>query len=150
VIGEVESVRYLVNPFGRKLRFHNFEHGRLVDREEALAFLPQSTVGDMCKAVLPTIDAISVGSASLLTTTHDSFLFEARQSEVAEVIAAARPIMEREWSELGTLPEFGHFRCPTDAEVGDNWGPYHECEPMCEKPCDKVNPDGMKPWKEAA
>lgn len=125
-IERANQSRQLVNPFGRVLQFHKVHlvQGRwqISDREEALAFRPQSTVGDMCKAILPTLERESVGwKAELLATVHDSFLFMVRRYQVAGFVRAIKTHLEREWRELGEIEGFGWFTCPADMATGLNW-----------------------------
>jgi DNA polymerase I-like protein with 3'-5' exonuclease and polymerase domains len=167
IVDQVEVEGSLRNPFGRLLRFHNFKRDangggrRLLDREEALAFLPQSTVGDMCKEVLPALDSIGgLTTATLLNTTHDSFLFECHQDEAAWLIEQVRVIVERAWPELGSRKMvvneeggalWGYFRCPADFSVGRNWGKYHRHDPAkCLTPCPRLqNLEGLREWQGA-
>lgn len=139
--------RHLRNEFGRVLRFWNFEmrQGVLIlnDREEALAFRPQSDVGDMCKKVLPDVEfACARNGGELLTTTHDSFLPQVpdRPEVIERVAADLREIMECSWPQLGELPGYGLFRCPVEFGIGRNWGKHHPTE----------NANGIKKWKPAS
>jgi len=155
-VAAVEHYGSLRNPFGRLLRFHRFRRDpatgqrRLLDREEALAFLPQSAVGDMCKAVLPALEGIgALTTATLVTTTHDSFLWECHRSEVALLVQQARAIMERPWREIW-LSGLGNFTCPVDFSVGNNWGKEHRHRQppdpkACPDPCPMLeNREGLR------
>lgn len=115
VIERAKKDKVLVNPFGRRLRFPMF------NPREALAFIPQSTVGDMCKAVLPEMNQGNLWT--LLGTYHDAFLTEMNEEDVWPAMVAQRVILEREWPELGSKPAYGgYFKCPADFKTGRSWG----------------------------
>jgi len=144
-IAEVERERSLRNPLGRKLRFYGFKKNhttgqwKLADREEALAFIPASTVADMAKWWLPRMEnaALSHGGR-LLTMTHDSFASQIPDDPmtIRSYYEETKKIMECEWPQLGKLEGFGIFSCPSDMVVGYNWGKFHEEE----------NPKGLREY----
>ena len=139
LIALVNRLGYLRNPFGRKLRFWNFDRNdigeRMIrDREEVLAYVPASTVGDMCKAVLPAIEEATIEhGGELLTTTHDSFLSDVPVENVDSYQEAARKILEQPWVNLGEF--LGEsFTCPAKFSVGKNWADFHPTR----------NPEGLR------
>jgi len=156
--------RSLTNSFGRVLRFYGFQWNRnkkvmeFTEREEALAFTPASTVGDMVKWMLPRVNAIaSEHGGELLTTTHDSFLSMLPDSPVvvASYHKAMKVVLEREWPEIdngaGILIAMpGKFRCRTDFMTGYNWRKGHVCTPDCDADCVLVNPRGLFDYQEKA
>ena len=91
----------------------------LSDREEALAFIPASSVGDMCKALLSEMEAIPY--TELLTTTHDSFTLACDSSAIEVITVAGRRLMERRWPELGAR-DAKNFWGRVEIETGRNWG----------------------------
>ena len=163
--------RVLTNPFGRVLRFYGFKWNKnkktmeFTEREEALAFTPASTVGDMVKWMLPRVNAIaSEHGGELLTTTHDSFLSMLPDSPVvvASYHKAMKVVLEREWPEmdngLGQMPTIRRkpwstlppFRCRTDFMTGYNWRKGHACTPECDPGCVLFNPRGLFDYQEKA
>ena len=115
----------LRNSFGRRLTFpkKKGDNGWMVaDPAAAVASVPQSDVGDMCKVMLPVLDAIA--DAELVTTTHDSFGFYVTATNIRAVSMKVREAMERAWTEFGTRSIGGkptRFRVPVEISVGRNW-----------------------------
>src|SRR5438046_101466 len=73
VISQITKNRYLVNAFSRRRYFWNPEK----DIPAALDFIPQSTVADIVWSSLNEAYTIARRHGGyLLTTIHDSFLFE--------------------------------------------------------------------------
>lgn len=153
IIGRVERDRYLVNAFGRKLRFWGFVYrdGRWqsTDVNEAVAFVVASACKDMAKAMLrPLDDAGTAHGAELLTTTHDSFTFMVQAGRADALARVSRTLLERPWPEFGVWPESGApgglFACPAEFSVGMNWGDWHEHDNDCTADCDRENPDGIR------
>jgi len=145
IIAEVERERSLRNPLGRKLRFYGFAKNHttgvweLRDREEALAFIPASTVADMAKWWLPRMEKAALDHGGrLLTMTHDSFASQIPDEPevVRSYYEKTKAIMECEWPQLGKIEGFGTFSCPSDMVVGYNWGSFHREE----------NPNGLVAW----
>lgn len=130
----------LRNSFGRKLQFpkKNVDgNWAVADPAAAVASVPQSDVGDMCKAMLPILDGIS--RAELVTTTHDSFGFYVKPEDIGVVAPAVRQAMEKAWTEFGTRSIGGkptRFRVPVEISVGKNWGKKS-----------KDNPEGLDVWQ---
>jgi DNA polymerase-1 len=132
-IAEVLRTGMLTNPFGRTAAFKREKRAKgwiVGEREEALAFRPQSTVGDMCKAMLPRLEQIALEQdAELLATVHDSFLFQVDERLWRVLAVTVKEACEREWPELGEIKGFGYFRCPADLMMGKNWGEAKEQNP---------------------
>jgi DNA polymerase-1 len=134
----------LRNSFGRKLTFpkKSTEVGWVVaDPAAAVAAVPQSDVGDMCKVMLPYLDAVP--SAELVTTTHDSFGFYVRDDPMTVKLVSqnVRVAMERAWTEFGVRSIRGkptRFRVPVEVGVGRNWGKFDSVQ----------NLYGLKPLEE--
>jgi hypothetical protein len=102
------------------LRFWNFDRKqRLLDKEEALAFRPQSIVGDMIKVVGRRLYNMLDSRHRLVTTTHDSWTVSAVGGFEDLVAKSVKVQMEAPWPELGGLA------CPADISVGKCWGKYH-------------------------
>jgi len=164
IVDMASKRRVLTNPFGRMLRFYGFKWNRnkkvmeFTEREEALAFTPASTVGDMVKWMLPRVNAIaSEHGGELLTTTHDSFLSMLPDSPivVASYHKAMKVVLERAWPELdhgaGILINMGSpFRCRTDFMTGYNWRKGHLCHQECDPGCVLDNPRGLFDYQEKA
>jgi len=164
ILDLVKRQRVLRNPFARMLRFYGFKWNRnkkvmeFTEREEALAFTPASTVGDMVKWMLPRVNAIaSKHGGELLTTTHDSFLsmLPDKPAVVAAYHADMKVVLEREWPEMDNGPGIliampGKFRCRTDFTTGYNWRKGHVCTTECKADCVLVNPRGQFDYTEQA
>lgn len=150
--------RKLRNCFGRVFRFYGFRRradGTMIleERNEALACEGQSDTADICKVALPGIEkAAEECGGELLLTTHDSYDAMIPDANVDHYISLAKPLLEREWKELGYIEGYGYFACPVSIEVGRNMGDRHVCaeqEPPCpaEPPCLLVNPHGLAPYR---
>lgn len=140
----------LTNSFGRRLKFWGFKWDyqakqmRFMEREEALAFIPASDVGDMAKALMLPLSRIARTFGGWLAHMgHDSFSAIVPDACVQEYIRMAKLQAEREWPEMGRIEPFGHFRCPFEAKVGQNWGPRHLHDATCAPMCERENPDGL-------
>ena len=157
-IARVERDGFLTNSFDYRLKFWNFEwkNGRRVckDREEALAFPPQSDVAFMTKTLLRhegQIDScFKRHGGELLITNHDAFAGRVPKTALADFVPAARALMERPWPQLGEIEGFGQFSVPADFMVGWNWGKRHVHGERCDpKTCDMIeNPRGLVDYKE--
>jgi hypothetical protein len=148
VIQMVERDGFLTNSFGYRLKFWNFEwkDGKrtLKDREEALAFWPQSDVAFMSKVILKhkgeMWDCCAAHGGELLFQNHDAFGGRIPKKSLENFRLESRPIVERAWPELGRLPEFGEFKSRADFMVGWNWGKKHAHSEKCGEPVMKEFP----------
>lgn len=106
----------LVNPFGRRRRFHLITDANVVTvMNEAMAFLPQSTASDICLESAVRLDKQGVEIRNLV---HDSILAECEQDEVNDVAQLLSSTM------VGTAEEVteGYVKFAVDVEVGTRWG----------------------------
>ena len=110
--------RTMCTPFGRKRLFLGQYSETLV--KEALAFVPQSTVGDITtRGVRLLHDSLPTG-ASLALTVHDSITVDCAPEQVEEVIGLMQGAL--------TYPLAINGRTcviPIDFKVGSNWGDMH-------------------------
>ena len=111
LIKESVKARRMTNGFGWSRRV------LAKDAEKILAFYPQSEAAGMMKQTLPLLfwEGEKRG-IPLLTTTHDSFLFELRPERLPEAVEWLEPVMEREFEQLSG------FSCPCSFTVGVTWG----------------------------
>jgi len=142
----------LTNYFGYELRFHNFRYVRgkkeLMDREEALAFKPQSNVAFMMKVVLPLMEVVfDKHGGELWITNHDACIGRVPKKQLTPFYEVSKKIMERKWDEFPVHPKHGPFFSRADFMVGWNWGKKHLHTEKCPKPCPKFeNPRGLVEW----
>lgn len=114
----------LVNPFGRRRRFHLITDANVVTvMNEAMAYQPQATASDICLESAVQLDRDGLEIRNLV---HDSILAECERSEVPEVakmlsstmIATAQNVTE------------GYVNFGVDIEVGTRWGDLEEFAPL--------------------
>lgn len=112
----------LVNPFGRRRRFHLITNANVVTvMNEALSFMPQSTSSDICLEAACELDRRGYEIRNLV---HDSILIECDVRDVLEVSTAMREVM------VGTAETVteGYVRFDVDIEVGHSWGDLVELD----------------------
>lgn len=106
----------LVNPFGRRRRFHLITNTNIVTvMNEALSSLPQGTASDICLESARQLDDYG---HQLRNIVHDSILIECDRRDVAGTAQAMREVM------VGTAERVteGYVRFDVDIEVGPTWG----------------------------
>lgn len=121
---KISSTRMLTTCFGRHLHFL----GRLDDEElrSAIAFEPQSTVGDVTNKLF--IELANRGKNSThpywpVLTTHDEIVLETKK-EYAEIVV-------REYQQLARIPlklrpNIPELIIPIELAIGPNWGELKE------------------------
>lgn len=124
------QTRELNTPFGRKRQFFGRWDDKLLN--EAYAYVPQSTVGDMaCKAM---IKLWKNGKwdlpekASILVNGHDSLVGQCLEKDIDECMGKLREAM--------MIPVEIHgrtLRIPSDFKIGRNWSEYDK----------EKNPEGL-------
>jgi uracil-DNA glycosylase family 4 len=109
----------LITPFGRHRRFHLItnENWQAV-KNEALAFLPQSTAADMCMDAFVRIRQELRGIGWVRNLIHDAILVEVPEHRADEVAALMQDIMEEEGDKLVG----GYVKFATEATIGRSWG----------------------------
>ncbi len=108
---EIKDSRTLKTCFGRRLHFF----GRLEGEElrSAVAFEPQSTVGDICNKMLPVLDKWNP-----VLTNQDEIVLEVKD---ADVNAAAQAMEEASKITLNLRPNVEPLIIPIEICVGKNW-----------------------------
>lgn len=136
---QLSKNRYLVNCFGRKIRFLDAWGDDLF--KAAYSAIPQSTVGDNTNIGMRDIynDEELCGKSGyngdLLANVHDSCLLQFPLAALDHIDKIQKKLyyhMEPELEYHGRK-----FRIPTDSKVGLNWGAYHSTR----------NPHGMREFK---
>lgn len=118
VIAQITKHRYLVNAFSRRRYFWNPEK----DIPAALDFIPQSTVADIVWSSVNELERISKAfHGNLLTTIHDSFLFEFPPSSIRGACEEIKDYLQRPFPNVAP----GYF-LPVSYSIGSNWGELDE------------------------
>ena len=129
IIRRVQTEGVITTPLGRKRIFF----GRRTDDStirEAIAFEPQSTIGDSLNLGLWRVWKHAPW-IQLLGQVHDAILFQYPEEREAEALEVVSKLL------LVEIPIHGRMMViPNEAETGWNWA-HH-------KP---TNPDGIKKWK---
>jgi DNA polymerase-1 len=124
---ELRKSLTLNTPFGRKRTFF----GRWSDKflMEAYAYIPQSTVGDLCcKALVRCYEAFSRRlelGAEVLLNVHDSLLVQCLADSVEEVRAVVTEAMH-----IPLIINNMTLVIPTDFTVGQNWEKHSDNNPQ--------------------
>lgn len=132
------ATRRLDTPLGRVRYFT----GRPTDSttiKEAIAYVPQSTIGDLLNLGLYRVwlELELTGEVQLLGQVHDSILlqFDPRKHDEAELVARVQKLLTVPLTINGTEWIIG-----TDAQTGWNWGKVKE------KDGKVINPYGLREW----
>lgn len=125
---KVQITRRLETPFGRVRNFYGrMDHKLLLD---AYSWIPQSTIGDLCRQAMPEIEiAIKPWGGQLLLNVHDSILVQCPIDQVHRVATLMEKTMDIPITIHGET-----FHIPTDCKVGFNWA---------NKRKDGTNPSGL-------
>jgi len=136
VAREIGLHQELTTPLGRRRIFFG-RPGDDATLREAIAYIPQSTVGDILNCALWRIWRYCP-EAQLLAQVHDSICFQSDESDLPRAIANAR--------RLATFPLRMNGKAlviPVDAKVGWNWA-----DETIKTSRGKVhNPNGLSKWK---
>ena len=116
VIKELQSTGNLVTPFGRRRQFW----GRLDDEHyarKAIAYLPQSTIGDLLnKGLYRVWSELFQEGVEILGQVHDAVLGQCPTDKVDYLIPKVIECLENPIDVKGRS-----MIIPSDAEVGDSW-----------------------------
>lgn len=105
----------LVNPFGRKRRFHLITDMTKHELErQAVSFMPQSTASDIC--VTACGDVVDAGER-VVNIIHDAILWECHKDRIEE---SARFVI-RTMIDTAERVTGGYVKFDVDATFGDNW-----------------------------
>lgn len=131
VAQELQTTFTLTTPFGRTRQFlgRTWEDATL---REAIAFNPQSFVGDYLNHGLLSVYRARLPSVQLLLQIHDAIGIQYKPEHEAEVLPAVQRLMSFP-VEIGGRS----LTIPTDVEVGWNFGKFHP----------EKNPDGLRKWR---
>jgi DNA polymerase I len=135
IAAEVQLNHYLVTALGRKRHFF----GRRTDDatlREAIAYKPQSTVGDLLSIGILRLWQRNL--VQILTQVHDAALFQFSEHQANEILpkaveALSVPIKIKDRT----------MTIPTSLSVGYNWAKH---DPK-RKLFDDQNPGGLKSWQ---
>jgi hypothetical protein len=122
----------LRNLFGFPRLFTSYR-GTKEDLKEALAYIPQSTVGTITNQAIVSLQrTIEMDGCDwdILNNKHDSFLIQVPDGEVDEAVRVGNLAMNQEM----TTPRGEVFRMKSGCEIGKNWGHYDK----------ETNPEGLK------
>lgn len=134
IIETLQTTRTLINPFGRKRIFFGRPEADATLRE-AIAFLPQSSIGDLMNlGMFKAWKAYGKDSVQFLAQVHDAILVQYKEEIEDEIIPKL----------LNILPHPLRARdreviIPCTADVGWNWSKH---DPK-KKLWDDTNPDGL-------
>ena len=116
VIKELQTTGNLITPFGRRRQFW----GRLDDEHyarKAIAYLPQSTIGDLLNLGLYKVwKELFEEGVEILGQVHDAVLGQCPNDKVDELIPKVISCLENPIEVKGKM-----MVIPSDAEVGDSW-----------------------------
>lgn len=119
--------RVLTTPFGRKRTFYGRmdSGGKLL--REAISYIPQSTIGDLCNKAVVQIsndEKLRGLGGKFLLAVHDSILVQVPESNAIEAAARVRELMD-----IPVMIKGREMRVPTDCQIGYNWGHATEKNP---------------------
>jgi len=107
------TTRTLVTCFGRRLHFF----GRLEGEElrSAVAFEPQSTVGDITNIMFPQLDKMNYNP---VLTTHDEIALDVPEADVEKACLAMESVSK---IPLNLRANVEPLIIPIEISIGDNW-----------------------------
>lgn len=117
---EVRLGHDLITPFGRHRRFHLItkENWNNV-KNEALAFLPQSTSSDVCLRAMARVRKDLRGSGAFIRNiVHDSILVDCAP-DMAEEVGI---LLDKRMIESGQELVGDYIQFATDVKIGKHWG----------------------------
>lgn len=128
----LKQTRTLHNLFGYPRYFSGVWNDKFI--REALAFVPQSTVGTITNIAFSQLQSYIEDEGKdwdLLNNKHDSYLCQCPEDEVDECAAKMKEFLEAEL----VSPRGVKFKMGSECLVGKNWGHYNE-----------ENPEGLKEY----
>jgi len=131
VMEQIRATRTLVTPLGRKREFR----GRLNDNlfRSAIAFIPQSTVGEILELAIQDIHS-EINYVEPLMNVHDEVVMQLKELDIPKAIIDVRKRMERPLEIRGKL-----LVIPCDFKKGINWGDMEEIKEDSNAQSNRVN-----------
>lgn len=119
---KLRATRTLTTPFGMERMFFGRWSDKLV--KEAIAYVPQSTIGELCTMAWIRAAEELPPPAEVLLAVHDSLLVQCPTEMVDDVAAQLQVCMAI------PIPFIdGPLIVPTDYEIGFNWGKQSASNP---------------------
>jgi DNA polymerase-1 len=111
---------YVETPFGRRRRFPLILNDNLGDIQRQSVNTPvQSLASDVCLTALARLDPqLDPEKARIVSTVHDSILFEIRRGCYHEVL----PLIRYEMEENCPIDITSRVKLDCDISIGENWG----------------------------
>jgi DNA polymerase-1 len=111
---------YVETPFGRRRRFPLILNDNLGDIQRQSVNTPvQSLASDVCLTALARLDPqLDPKDARIVSTVHDSILFEIRQGAFHKVL----PLIRYEMEENCPIDITSRVKLDCDISIGKNWG----------------------------
>lgn len=135
---QIQRHGVLTTPLGRRRRFF----GRRGDKStlrEAIAYVPQSTVGDILNLALYRVWRDFYPTVRVMSQLHDAILIDYPEGEEDRILPLILQAMQIPVKVMGCDGVLRTMAIPADAKVGWNW---HEVK---EKDL-ASNPDGLMEW----
>jgi DNA polymerase-1 len=139
VAAQLELHQSLTTFLGRERTFFGRPNDDTTLRE-AIAYEPQSTVGDIVNEGGYRVWATH-REAQVLGQHHDAYLFQIPETRL-DLIPAIMNTFEVPITSNGRT-----LRIPAEAKVGWNWAPYEMDTPVEKRTFRDGNPDGLRKWK---
>ena len=118
---EIQEKRVLVTPFGRRRQFFGRGGDTLI--REAVAYVPQSTIGDLLNmAMLRMERSIDGADWQISLQVHDQFIIQVPEVDVQIAITKMKSAFNIEIP----LPTGRSVVIPNDFKVGPSWGDLKE------------------------
>ena len=128
---EIQLTSCLTTPVGRRRRFF----GRVTDKSvirEALAYVPQSLIGDLLNLALYRVWKLLWPRVRVMSQLHDAILIDYAEEDETLLLPQVLEMME-----VAVRIKSRTMVIRADAATGWNWGEE-----------DKENPDGLKDYKD--
>lgn len=140
VAKQLQEHGYITTPFGLRRTFwgRRFDDATL---REAIAFVPQSTVGVLTNIGLYNLWAKYEGSSSpdvmILANGHDAVIGQIKTEKLDALVPEILDLLRFPFYITDVKGKTRECVIPFEMEVGSNWGKYHE----------ELNPKGLRKWK---
>jgi DNA polymerase I-like protein with 3'-5' exonuclease and polymerase domains len=144
---EVQAKGLLITPFGRRRVFWDRRWDDTTVRA-AVAFVPQSTIGDYMHVIEYLIWHSMEPKVQLLANGHDSIVFQLPTPDVATLLPSVVELMKVEVPVTDITGRTRILTLPSDHKVGSNWGDRIDRDKNSNPlPPDKIkNPNGLRKW----